>query len=93
MDIPTLLMQQATDVFRLGLLAGLIYTTERTRADTGVALPLAAGIVFVAVIIPTTMPQAGVPLWLAIATGLVVNAGVVAVFWLAWQAYSRARPT
>lgn len=93
MDIPTLLMQQATDVFRLGLLAGLIYTTERTRTNTGVALPLAAGIVFVAFIIPTTMPQAGVPLWLAIATGLVVNAGIVTVFWLAWQAYSRARPS
>jgi hypothetical protein len=93
MDIPTLLMQQATDVFRLGLLAGLIYTTERTRANTGVAMPLAAGIVFVAFIIPTTMPQAGVPLWLAIASGIVVNAGIVTLFWLAWQAFSRSRPS
>ncbi len=93
MDIPTLLMHQATDVFRLGLLAGLVYTTERTRANTGVLTPLAAGIVFVAFIIPTTMPQAGVPLWLAVTSGVAVNAGVVAVFWLALQAVLRARPS
>ena len=90
MDISTLLITgQFTDMFRLGLLAGLIYTTERTRHQTGVLLPLVAGIVFVAIIIPTTMPQPGVPLWQAVATGLVVNAVIVAVFWLAWQAVSR----
>jgi hypothetical protein len=92
MDIAPLLLEQVTDVFRLGLLAGLVYTTERTRQQTGVLLPLLAGIVFVAVIIPTTMPKAGVPFWLATATGLAVNAAVIAVFWAAWQAYSRSRP-
>ncbi len=92
MDISTLLITQATDVFRLGLLAGLIYTTERTRHQSGVLLPLAAGIVFIAFIIPTTMPQPGVPLLTAIATGLAVNTAIVAVFWLAWQAVSRSSP-
>ncbi|MGL4445240.1 MAG: hypothetical protein ACRCU1_16565 [Alsobacter sp.] len=91
MEISALLVQQFTDVFRLGLLAGLIYTTERTRLQTGVVVPLIAGVVFVAVIIPATMPVAGVSLWRAAATGLVVNAVIVAVFWLAWQAFAKSR--
>jgi hypothetical protein len=91
MNISALLVQQFTDVFRLGLLAALIYTAWRTRAQTGVLLPLLAGIVFVAVIIPTTMPLPGVPQWLAIATGLAVNAVITGVFWLAWQAIVKTK--
>lgn len=89
MDIAALLTEQATDIFRLGLLAGLVYTTERTRAQTGVLLPLLAGIVFVAIIIPATMPKPGVDMWVATGTGLVVNAVITALFWLAWQVISR----
>ncbi len=91
MDIASLLVEQFTDIFRLGLLAALIYTTWRTRAETGVVLPLAAGVVFVAVIIPFTMPRPGQDAWLAVATGVGVNAVIAAVFWLAWQAISRSR--
>jgi hypothetical protein len=91
MEISALLVEQFTDVFRLGLLAGLIYTTERTRQQTGVMLPLVAGVVFVAIIIPATMPKPGVGLWQAAATGIAVNAVIVAVMWLAWQAFSRSR--
>ncbi len=91
MDISTLMVEQFTDIFRLGLLAGLIYTTERTRQQTGVLLPLIAGVVFVAVIIPSTMPRPDVSLWQAVAAGVAVNAVIVAVLWLAWQAISRAR--
>ena len=92
MTVSELLWQQFTDVFRLGLLAALIYTTWRTRQQTGVLLPLLAGIVFVAVIIPATMPISGAPQWLAIATGLAVNTAIVGVFWLAWQAIVKGRP-
>ncbi len=91
MTVSALLVQQFTDVFRLGLLAALIYTTWRTRPQTGVLLPLLAGIVFVAVIIPSTMPAPGVPQWLAMATGRGGNAVIVAVFWLAWQAIVKAK--
>ena len=91
MDTTALMVTQFTDIFRLGLLAGLIYTTERSRQQTGVLLPLIAGVVFVAVIIPATMPRSDVPLLQATITGLFVNAVIVAVFWLAWQAFSRAR--
>lgn len=91
MEITTLMLQQATDIFRLGLLAGLIFTTERTRLQTGVVLPLIAGVIFVAIIIPATMPQPGVNMWLAVSTGLFVNAIIVALLWLGWQAYDRAK--
>jgi hypothetical protein len=91
MEISALLVEQFTDIFRIGLLTGLIYTTERTRAQTGVLLPLIAGIVFVAVIIPTTMPRPGVSLELAVATGLLVNAVFVTAFWLLWEVYRRSR--
>ncbi len=91
MDLSALALAQFTDIFRLGLLAGLIYTTERTRQQTGVLLPLLAGIVFVAVIIPATMPVAGVPQMTATATGLGVNAVIVGLFWLAWQAISKSK--
>ena len=91
MDISALLVEQFTDIFRLGLLAGLIYTTERTRQQTGVLLPLVAGVIFVAIIIPATMPKPEVSLWLAAGTGVAVNAVIVAVFWAAWQAFSKSR--
>lgn len=91
MDLSALALAQFTDIFRLGLLAGLIYTTERTRQQTGVLLPLLAGIIFVAVIIPATMPVAGVPQMTATATGLAVNAVIVGLFWLAWQAISKSK--
>jgi uncharacterized membrane protein len=91
MDISTLLMEQFTDVFRLGLLAALIYTTERTRPQTGVVLPLVAGSVFIAIIIPATMSTGGVSQWLATATGVIVNLVVAALFWLAWQAVLKSR--
>lgn len=91
MDISALLVEQFTDIFRLGLLAGLIYTTERTRHQTGVLLPLIAGVVFVAIIIPATMPKPGISLWQAAGVGIAVNAVITAVFWLAWQAISRAK--
>jgi len=91
MDISALLVEQFTDVFRLGLLAGLIYTTERTRPQTGVLVPLIAGVVFVAIIIPATMPKSGVSLWEAAALGVPVNAVIVAVFWAAWQAFAKTK--
>jgi hypothetical protein len=84
MDYATQLMSQVTDIFRIGLLMGLLYTTERTRAQTGVLVPLLAGIVFVAVIIPMTAPVAGTPALQAITSGIVANTLIVAVLWPIW---------
>ncbi|WP_207102228.1 hypothetical protein [Paracoccus shandongensis] len=87
--ISDLLAAQATDVFRIGLLIALMLTTLRNRPITGMLLPLAAGAVFVAVIIPltgaTTRPE---PLAAQVMTGLLVNAvylGIGLALWSLWQ--------
>lgn len=83
-----LFLSQITDIFRIGLMAGLLYTARRTAAQTGTLVPVLAGIVFVAVIIPTTRGQAG---WEAIAVGLVSNLAILAVLAAALAAVLRYR--
>ena len=87
MDYVSLFTSQITDVFRVGLLAALIYTTERTRSQTGVVLPLLAGIVFVAVIIPSTVTRSNVDIFTSVSVGLLANAAIVAVLWFAWSTF------
>ena len=48
------LLSQLTDPFRLGLIVALVVTMLRTEAVTGRWIPLAAGVVFVAAILPLT---------------------------------------
>lgn len=91
MDMTTLFVSQCTDLFRIGLLAGLLLTMERTRAQTGVMLPLLAGIAFVAVIIPSTMPKPGVSLQQAMLSGVVANAVILAILWLILTAFKKFR--
>jgi hypothetical protein len=71
MDI---LLSQLSDVFRIGLIVALVVTTLKTSAVTGKVLPLALGVVFVAVMLPTTMPSGSTQLSSAILMGLVSNA-------------------
>jgi hypothetical protein len=73
-----LVLSQLTDLFRIGLLIGLVYTMHRTAAVTGRVLPLALGVVFVAVILPTTLPQPNVPLMDSIFSGLIANTIILA---------------
>jgi hypothetical protein len=68
-----LIQSQLADPFRIGLIAALVFTMFRTRAATGTALPLALGVVFVAVILPTTNPPAAVTVTDAVLAGLVSN--------------------
>ncbi|MDH2328416.1 hypothetical protein QCN27_16300 [Cereibacter sp. SYSU M97828] len=72
-----LLISQLTDPFRIGLLVALVLTTLRNAAISGVIVPLLAGIVFVAVIIPVTMEGGADPI--RIAVGLASNAIILAV--------------
>lgn len=88
-----LLAAQATDVFRIGMLIALMLTALRNRAVTGMLLPLAAGAVFVAVIIPLTGATARPePLATQVLSGLLVNAVYLAIglaAWSLWQARRR----
>ena len=44
-----ILESQLSDIFRAGLIFGLIYTMLRTRATTGTVVPLLAGVVLMVV--------------------------------------------
>jgi len=71
--VTDLVFSQLTDVFRIGLIIALVVTMLRTAPVTGRVLPLLAGVVFVAVILPTTMPGGSASLAQAILVGLVSN--------------------
>ena len=68
-----LVLSQLTDLFRIGLMIALVVTMLRTSAVTGRVLPLALGVVFVAVMLPSTMTRGSASLIDAILAGLVSN--------------------
>jgi hypothetical protein len=68
-----LVFSQLSDVFRIGLIMALVVTMLRTSSVTGRVLPLIAGVVFVAVIVPSTLPGGTESLSQEIAAGLISN--------------------
>ena len=76
---------QAMDVFRIGLLVALLLTTLRNRPVTGMLLPLVAGAVFVAVIIPLTASNRPEPMGTQVLAGLLVNAVYIAIGVAVWS--------
>lgn len=74
-----LFLAQLTDPFRIVLAIGLVITMLRTRAATGTWLPLAAGVGFIAVLIPTVMQRVEGDLIMPVAVGLVSTAVIVGV--------------
>lgn len=68
-----LIQSQLMDPFRIGLIVALVYTMFRTRAATGTAIPLALGVIFVAVIIPTTQGAGTASLTDVVLAGIVSN--------------------
>jgi hypothetical protein len=92
MTLTDLFLAQLADPFRIGLLIALIITTMRTVAATGKVIPLLAGIVFVAVLIPATLsPLAGVSPQAAVGVGLVANAVILAVLLAGYALFLRLR--
>ena len=92
MTFPDLFLSQLTDPFRIGLLIALFITMLRTRTASGIWVPLAAGVVFVAVILPTTMQNTlAAPLSQVIGVGVLANVVIVALIMAAWEVYQRVR--
>jgi len=71
--VTDLVLSQLTDPFRIGLIVALVVTMLRTSAVTGRVLPLALGVVFVAVILPTTMPSGTASVMDTVLAGLISN--------------------
>ena len=79
MSLTQMFLSQLADPFRIGLMVALVFTMARTRAVTGTVLPLALGVVFVAVMIPMTMQtDASEPLWQRSGVGILANAVILA---------------
>lgn len=90
MTLPQLVLAQLQDPFRIVLLIALVFTMIRTRAQTGTLLPLALGLIFVAVIIPSTFgAQQAESFWLQFGAGLITNAIILAVVMALYEAYRR----
>lgn len=91
-ELTTLVTQALTDPFRIVLLAGLVLTQRRTAATTGLVLPLAAGCIFVAVLLPMAMRfGAEYGLAKAVGAGLVANVILLAPMLLAAYLWDRRR--
>lgn len=74
-----LVISQLSDLFRIGLIIALVVTTLRNAAVTGRVLPLVLGVFFVAVILPTTMPNGSASLADSIVAGLISNSIILVV--------------
>ena len=73
-----LVFSQLSDVFRIGLIIALVVTMLRTSTVTGRVLPLIAGVVFVAVIVPSTLSGSTETLSQEIVAGLISNLIILA---------------
>ena len=85
------MLSQLTDLFRIGLIIALVVTMHRTVAVTGRVLPLVLGVLFVAAMLPATMPSASASRADAILAGLVSNTIILAVVLVAAGLIARLR--
>jgi hypothetical protein len=89
------LVTQLTDPFRIGLIFFMFLTALRTRHTLGLVMPLALGVVFVAVLIPmTTGANTALvrdALWWAIGFGIVSNAIVLGTIIAGWTIWIKQR--
>lgn len=76
MTLVDIFRDQIIDPFRIGMVIMLLVTAARTSGAAGTLVPIGLGIVFIAVLIPTTMGD-GLDTMREIAVGLVVNAILV----------------
>jgi hypothetical protein len=87
-----IVFSQLIDPFRIGLIFFLLLTAIRTRANMGLMMPLAMGVIFIAILIPLTTAAASmVPRLTAIGLGVVSNAVILAIFLAGWTIWEKAR--
>jgi len=74
-----LFLSQITDPFRIGLTVMMLFTASRTADAVGYWIPLALGVVFISVLIPTSMSADDGDVARQIAMGLVSTALLLGV--------------
>lgn len=90
MALVDLFLAQIADPFRIGITVALMLTMLRTRANTGTILPLAVGVVFIAVLIPTVLYPGQGGKVTAIIVGLFSTGALLALAMLARTLVLRA---
>lgn len=70
---------QIMEPFRIALALGLVLTMLRTQGQTGTWLPLALGVLFIAVIIPVGFGAGPAGFAMTVGVGLLSTALIVAV--------------
>jgi hypothetical protein len=92
MDIVGILIAQLADPFRIGLLVALLFAAANPGKALNRWLPIALGLVFVAVLIPTAMASDGeAEVTTQIGVGLVSNAIILGLMLFAEQLFERLR--
>jgi hypothetical protein len=89
MGFADIFLAQIIDPFRIALVIMLVLTAARTSATVGSLIPLALGVVFVAVLIPVALGGDHGERTLPIAVGLVSNAVILSVVLAAKAALGR----
>ncbi|WP_378943381.1 hypothetical protein [Mesorhizobium sp. ANAO-SY3R2] len=83
-------LAQLLDPFRIGLLIALVLTAANTAQALNRWIPIALGVVFVAVLIPFSLgPADSHPAATAVLVGLFSNATILALLLAAKAVYSR----
>ena len=91
MTLFELFQSQLVDPFRIGLLIALVVTMLRTQEATGTLVPLLAGVLFVALILPATLSPPGTKFATAVVIGIFANAVILALILGALSLWRRAR--
>ena len=92
MDIVGIMIAQLADPFRIGLLVALLFTARNRSATLHRWLPIALGLVFVAVLIPTAMASdADGEVGAQIGVGILSNAIILGLMLFAEAAFERFR--
>ncbi|KQW31776.1 hypothetical protein ASE36_06005 [Rhizobium sp. Root274] len=87
-----IVLSQLMDPFRIGLIFFLLLTALRTRANMGLWMPLAMGVVFIAILIPlTTAAASTVNRFEAIGLGIVSNGLILGVMLAGWSIARKIR--
>jgi len=79
MTVHDIFIAQLLDPFRIGLLLALLLTARNTMAHTGMVLPLGAGVLFIAALIPLSFSAGAENWWTLFAIGIISNCVIVAI--------------
>lgn len=92
MEVTDLIIAQLADPLRMGLLVALLFFAANSRGVLNRWLPIALGLAFVAVLIPTAMASdTAEPVTAQIGVGFLSNAMIVGIMLFAEAAVEKFR--